>query len=508
METNRAIASSRGGFEKFVASDRGFGGSKMIQTIAGRTMPNRWRRQAPWQISAPFDVPHDDGFVGFRRDGDALISVLAVAPTDPVPVIVGAPALSSAAILPAVLAALTARDAAPFVIDIVSHTMGCWSDGPAVRAYRSVLGDVRLAAHRSVHLIIRIRPTDFPHAMALRGDDSAAALRTALWSVRRVRSLLSENGVASKPLTAAEITDLTVRLTEGASVDLAHRTPLDLEGSGVRGAPIALTTYEWLGGRPESLAGLIATPGAADAVSTSLTLRVSAGSTGPTLRVLVRDNGSRGVDRSGEHDLHLVSDTRPAAAAGLPIGDPPGTRLTDGSANGRRVLSPADTAAIARSVPIPLAGDGQLVGADPSGSPVALRLAGPTIPCAHLVGDDALARQVVVRLAALGVSVGIVSPTPHRWERLATSVGEGLVAVDPRRTAPRVIFDDDADRPVAAPPGSTLLRRHREPTALPTDGPCLSQDRATGTAIAHGSGRTTTVRLVSTAAERTLTDLD
>ncbi|MGB6039740.1 MAG: hypothetical protein WBG39_07805, partial [Gordonia sp. (in: high G+C Gram-positive bacteria)] len=170
-------------------------------------------------------------------------------------------------------------------------------------------------------------------------------------------------------------------------------------------------------------------------------------------------------------------------------------------------LTPEQTASLTH-VALPVAGDGQVIGADPSGAPVAFRLAGPNIPQAHVIGDDTLVRQVVVRLAALGVPVAIASDNPQRWERLAMAIGGGWVTIGQQRRPARVLLDDTAAGDVSALPGSTLLRRHADTSALTVPGPLLRQDRATGTVVVRGADRSATARLVSTAAERTLTEVD
>lgn len=464
MDTSRAIASSRAGFEKFVAPDFSLGGSTMTRMVVRRTSPRRGHRPQTRSAPAPFDVPSEGSQTGFRRETDSLVAVLAVTPSDPIPIVVGQPHGAGQPILPAVIATMAARDVAPWSVDIVSHTMGWWSDGPATRAYRSLLGGVPIAAHRSVYLKVRIRPTDFPDAVARRGGDGPGALRTALWCVRRLRNRLSENGVLARPLNAAEIADLTASFADRSGVD----------GS---------STYEWVGRDRDSLAALIAAPGTVDAASTSLTLQLVGGPAGPRLRGTVRDGGGPSAARSGNHDLRPVTD------------DDPG------------FLTPEQTASLTH-VALPVAGDGQVIGADPSGAPVAFRLAGPNIPQAHVIGDDTLVRQVVVRLAALGVPVAIASDNPQRWERLAMAIGGGLVTIGQQRRPARVLLDDTAAGEVSALPGSTLLRRHADTSALTVPGPLLRQDRATGTVVVRGADRSATARLVSTAAERTLTEVD
>ena len=465
------------------------------------------RRAAAWTAAAPFDVPCEEQFVGLRRSGDALICVLAVAPSPPSPVVVGAAPQDGPPLLAAVAAAMSMRDTAPAAIDIVSHTMGGWGDTPAARAYRGLLGGLRIAAHRSVHLVLRIRPADLPRAVQARGGGGRGTLRTALWCVRRVRAALADSGIVAHPLTASEVTELTSLLAEGAAVTDAVDAEIGLRHNGVQ-----LTAYRLSDHRPETLARLLTAPVADEAVSTTVTLGYTATPAGPRLQVTVRDNGGPTVDRRGDHSLRLVTTgCRAAIAAGLPIGLPPGLRSGLPRDDGWQGYDAATTAHLARTLTIPLAGDGQIVGADRAGSPVALRLAGRDVPRCDVIGDHTLARQSVDRLAALGLTVNVISDHPRRWARLADSVGNGLVAIGDCAYRTQVVVDDTAAGGVTAAPGTTLMRRSTTDSVValpPHVGPVLRQSASDATVYAEGSGRRVPIRLVSTSAERTLTETD
>ena len=487
VEAISAIASDSTIASRTDNSDRfGFQGDTPLQTLL------RSRRAGIREPAEPFDIPDDDRPLGLRRCGDTLIGVLAVAPTAPAPLVQGTAPPHDSRLLAAVTAALATRDAAPSSIDIVSHTMGCWGTSPAARAYRGLLGGLRLAAHRSVHLVVRIRPSDWPEAVLARGGDGAGSLRTALWCLRRTRARLNDCGLATRALSAVEITDLTARLTEGVPMTSALEGPIGLEH---RGAP--LVAYTLRDPDPETISALLASPVADHAVSTTVTLTVSPG---PTLRVIVRDNGGRAADRSGELGLELVrTPSLPAAAAGLPIGPPPQRRgRSNDDAVGSIRLAPND------AVSLPLAGDGQIVGADVRGNPVTLRLAGRDVPRCDVIGDGTLHRQVVARLAALGFAVAVASDRPERWRPLADAAGPGLVTVGPPRHRVHAIVDDTAAG-LPPQPGATLIHMS-EPTSAPqtVSGPVLRQSPAGTSTVASGSGRSVTLRLVSTPAEQAI----
>lgn len=444
----------------------------------------------------PFDAPDDGGIVGFRRCGELLVGVLAIAPTTPVPQAVGAAQPGDVRLLAATVAALDARDAAPASVDIVTHAMACWGHASAARAYRGLLGGQRIAAHRSVHLVVRIRPGDWPGAVRARGGTGAGTLRTALWILRRLRVRLADDGVVARPLTAAEITELTARFTEGVPVSSAVEAPIGMEHNG---SP--LVSYVLRDARPAAATALLSTPVEVSAVSTTVTVSVAPG---PSVQVTVRDNGGRAVDRSGVLGLELVSASRRAVTAiGLPIGP-----LTTGRRSRsldalvpRFHLTPADT------VSVPLAGDGQLVGADSADRPVTLRMAGRDVPRCDVIGNGVLRRQVVVRLAALGFAVAVATDDPQPWRRLAASVGAGSVTVGrPPHPVQVVVDDTDGDR-ITAQPGTTLLRMHDLAAASPAEsGPTIRQSVDGRTLIVSASGRTMDVRPVSTTAERAVVE--
>ncbi|ALG84044.1 type VII secretion protein EccE [Gordonia phthalatica] len=454
-----------------------------------------FRRAVAPEPTAPFDVPDDGVRVGLRRCGDTLVGVIGVGPTTPAPLVVGAAQPGDARLMAAAVAALGARDAAPSSVDVVTHTMACWGNGPAARAYRGLLGGQRIAAHRSVHLVVRIRPADWPDAVRSRGDAGTGALRTALWVLRRLCARLADDGVVAHPLAAAEIAELTARFTEGIPVWSAAEAPIGVEHNG---SP--LVSYVLRDARPEAATALLATPVAVNAVSTTVTVSVTPG---PSVRVSVRDNGGRAVDRSGELGLELVTaDRRAIAAAGLPIDvpTPRRRRSTDD-------ISPSFHLAASDAIAVPLAGDGQIVGADASDRPVTLRMAGRDIPHCDVMGDGVLHRQVVARLAALGFAVAVATDHPQQWRRLAASVGTGSVTVGHPQHPIQVIVDDTEACTLTAPRGTTLLRL-RDAGAPPPSGrgPMIRQSADGGTVVARGSGRTVGLRLVSTTAERAIVE--
>lgn len=339
---------------------------------------------------APFDVPYDDGFVGVQLDGPRLVSVLSVIPGPPTPVLLPD---GPRPLLPidAIARCFDYADARPVRIDVVTRTLASWGDGPAARAYRSLLGPLDPASHRSVALVVHIDPEQCGDAVALRGGGAAGTLRAMLWCVRRVIAAAAPHARLA-PLPAAALS-----------------------------ADAAWTVHD-----------------AAQIVAT----------------------------------------------------------LTPGGFVG--------------SAP-PVGGDGQVVGATESGAPVALRLAGPLVDRVDIAAEPRLVRQTAVRLAALGVRGHVVTDRPAQWLPLAEAIDDPVLfgvgsTVPP--TAQVVIRDVDGPGDHGCDPGLTELRVRRR--SVETSDGCFLLRQDLGDAsllhiLAPDGSAPTTVRTVSTPAERALT---
>ena len=336
----------------------------------------------------PFDVPDGDGFVGVGLDGTRLVSVLSVIPPPPAPVLLPD---GPRARLPvdAIARCFAYTDARPARIDVVTRTLASWGDGPAARAYRTVLGPLHPASHRTVALVIRIDPAQCQAAVALRGGGAVGALRTALWCVRRVTAAAAPH-VRLRPLTAA-----------------------------------ALST-----------------------------------------------------------DAAWTLDARSAVAATL---EPTGF---DGVAP-------------------PIGGDGQVVGAAESGAPIALCLAGPHIDRVDIAAQPRLIRQTAVRLAALGVRGHVMTDRQELWQPLAAAIGDPLLfGLGPSVPPTAQVVIRDVEQPDdSSEPGVTELRVHRRDVRTSPGRFLLRQDLGDASLmhLVAPDGATTTVRTVSTPAERALT---
>ncbi len=157
----------------------------------------------------------------------------------------------------------------------------------------------------------------------------------------------------------------------------------------------------------------------------------------------------------------------------------------------------------------PLSGDGQLIGANDAGAPVAFRLAGPSIPRVDIAADMRTVRQTVVRSLALGVRTHIVSDRPDEWLPLIGMIDDPVLLSHGWTAPPTAqLVVDDTDETVPEEPGLTVLDVLRADRAPSSDGHLFRQDLDDPSAvhvIAPGGTHRTTVRTVTTPAERELT---
>ncbi len=157
------------------------------------------------------------------------------------------------------------------------------------------------------------------------------------------------------------------------------------------------------------------------------------------------------------------------------------------------------------AAPIPLSGSGPLLGADDTGRPIALPLAGPGIPAAAVIGDDDLARRVVARLTGLGLGCAIFTERPRRWSGLLDAVGDPAL-VHPAAAGPApILVDDLPGARLGRLDGHTVLRIDGPGQRAEAGAPALVQDvrdRCRGVLV--GGGRAIRVRLVGIPAEDAL----
>lgn len=426
-------------------------------------------------VRAPFDAPFEDGFAGIRYVGGGLVTTLAVPPGSPRPHRLGsswfAPATSPGAGLPldSLLQLLRRPDAAATAITVRIRGGGCPGDGPAPTAYRGLLGPLPAAGRRSIRLTVRTDPLLHPGLTARYGAGPTAALRASLAATRRVAALLRGCGVSAVPLTAAQVT-ATELAAAGASAP--GSAGYDDAATGTRRYSVSATDGETLCTAMESVWNLAEGP-------VECTLELRPGDDGPAVCASVGVTGSL----CGSPPVHWTPLTGEVPALALPaVRDLAGARL-------------------------PIDDDGVIVGADPDGRPVGLRLAGPDIARADVVGRLDLVRRIVVRLVAAGHSTAVFTERPERWAGLLDAVADrGMLhaAADGRA---QVLLDDRPGARLGPLDGHTILRVHddADPGFDPGHHPLVRQDSGDpAVAEVSGGGRRIRVRLVATPAEDAL----
>ncbi|MYR04980.1 type VII secretion protein EccE [Gordonia sp. SID5947] len=400
-------------------------------SIAGR-WTRRWgfvwartRRRSIDLAPLRFDVPaapaggHDP--IGARWVGDTVITVLRVSPAGPAatfltPGHTGVDDPTGQVVpLDALAECINPYDIALHSIEVVSHGVRSWGTGPIAQSYHRTLGPLAATAHRSVVVVLRLKPLDCADAVARRGGGAVGALRTATVTTRRVARRLTESGLRVSVLNGTEISSVTRQLSEGVALeDMTEQW--DAVGAGplrFRSAAI----------EPHRMGSVLSSVWVNSAISTTATVRLRHGAD-RTLEVagIVRfaelPSAGRSVEPLPPGLVPLDGHQFDALAAGLPIAIPARLDRTLGAVRGAQATQLLSTLAL------PAGGCGQLVGADRTGRAVAVPLLGPDIPSTVVSADPALVSQIALRAVAIGASVTVHTLRPTRWEHLVAAVGD------------------------------------------------------------------------------------
>ncbi|MFZ2510710.1 MAG: type VII secretion protein EccE [Gordonia sp. (in: high G+C Gram-positive bacteria)] len=443
-----------------------------------RGLANRRVRPKP----TPFDVPYDDNVIGVRHDDGTLLTVLAVHGSTPGPRPLAEPwrpaagsKLSVAGGLPwDTLTAWSRRpEALATEISVLTHGRSTGDDGPAARAYRSLLGPLSVAGERAVHLVVRFAPLAHPEWVARYGTGRSAALRAVLAATRTMTALLRADGLTVTGRTAAELTALTGKIPPVASavihsaVSQSAVIHYSVHPDDPAHLPTALESV-WQHGA---------------AASTALVWRT--GPAGPVIRA------SACIDRS--LDGQLRDDL------------PPGWRpRPSDAANADRATLPRSTATALAGTVIPVTGAGIVVGADPTGRPVTVRLAGPDVAIAEVTGGLPTAQRVVVRLAALGISSAIFTDRPERWDGVLHGVRDRHLVHPAASGAADVLIDDRPDGQLGPLARHTVIRVREQGHPVPGIPGLYPDPEDPANILISGARTPLRVRLVSTPAEDAL----
>ncbi|WP_170323216.1 type VII secretion protein EccE [Gordonia effusa] len=387
----------------------------------------RVRRDPHDVVTRAFDVPlpnrsRRDGVteqMGARWVDDTLITMLGIHADLTVPT-----TLTCSGVVPdyagqtltmcTIANCLNTFDISVDSVDLVSHGRRTAGPGHIARIYHATLGPLPAVADRVTFLVIRLRPADFADAVARRGGGSVGAVRAAVVTTRRITAALNDAGIAASILTARQITNATMFLTDGVPPGASDETWSQLIHDDTRTRTFAIN--------PADLPKIAASSGwSHDALSTTLALRLRPGSqpglcTG-LLRVNEHPTSNRVLGESVSGLVPLPGRQFEALCATLPVAS---ASWLD------RSLAWAPLPTIG---PLQIGGCGQLIGADGAGRGVAIALA--AAPAVIVVGQQQCVWQVVSRAVATGMTVTISTDRRGYWDPLVTTVADhGALSFD------------------------------------------------------------------------------
>lgn len=461
------------------------------------------KRSAAVQHS-PFDVPlPDGGSYGMRWDGDRLITMLRIDAQPRTVTRLSPSGLLGEDVLPLAELArcLDQFDIRLAAIDVIGTGSRSAGTGPVARAYESILGPLPAVAHRTVWVVLRLDPLANAAAVDRRGGGGEGTLRAATVATRRVANRLAARGLSAIALSATEMSEAVAQLTLGAAPAEFHESADSLSHNGFHHVSYRMTP-EALG--PRGIAGVWSTP----TVASTITVRLQrvpdsvrdTGSIAVTAlaRFTTRDTPCR-VRPSGL--VPLPGNQRRAMLFSLPLGSGVPALPLDS------YLGPPD--ALDR-VPLPIAGCGQLVGADSSGQGVALPLVSRQVRRVEVIGSALVAKQVVLRAVALGASVVVHTNRHDEWRPMVGRVGmpqalslatwsAGSQQASSYRFATMVVFDGIAPSGQHSDATVLLLHRHGQMADGFAPDVTLLEDPATANLVTvRTESGETRVRMVAT----------
>ncbi|WP_241996849.1 type VII secretion protein EccE [Rhodococcus sp. SMB37] len=376
-------------------------------------------------------------------------------------------------------------------IDVVVHGRRVLDATPAGQVYAQLIGPLPAAATRTVWLALRLDASTCPDAVERRGGGTEGATRTITASARRVVRALGDSGCPARILTATEIRSAAHRITHGADPLAAERSWRYVR------LPVGYSTGAVLDPRrldASTLTHIWTHP----SLSSTVTVRIRPGSFGAT-RVggLVRyaTRTPDGPITSGSRTVH--GREREALLASLPYATTGLEGITDLRSLSRDHLD---------GLALPVAGCGQLIGADESGRAIAVRLTGPGVRSVHVAGELYLAQQIVFRAVAIGARVAIHTDRADAWRPLLNSAASPdrlrIAGEHPDdREFDTVVFD--GVRP-SRRPHTGAIHVHAHPDQWPRERPTVAIEQPNGSGervVLTTRGKRMTLTLVTIAAE-------
>ncbi|RBO88907.1 type VII secretion protein EccE [Nocardia puris] len=433
------------------------------------------KRSAPVHRT-PFDVPlPDGGSYGMRWDGRHVITMLRLDVPPPFVTRLSPSGLSTGdkVPLPELARCLNQFDIGLSSIDIISTGSRTASAGPVARLYDQILGPLPAVAHRTVWVVLRLDPLANAAAVDRRGGGSTGVLRSVIVATQRVANRLAAHGITASVLTGAELNSVVHQLTHGVELDDFTERPDALEHGDMH-----TTTYrvelDQLG--PRGFADMWTT----STIATTVTMRLRRAPEEPGHKRSDATAGQR-IDVSA-----LVRFTTRAEPGELNL---PGLIPLPGRQYRALIQTlPIDSAELAlpeesvigdadalTELTTPIAGCGQLVGADESGQGVAVPLIGPHVRRVDIVGGVLVAKQVILRAIAIGSTVVVHTSRHEEWRKMVDYVGSpgltlatwsaGSQQANSHRSANVVVYDGV---PVTGHHSDTTVVTVRGPGAGPT----------------------------------------
>ena len=426
-------------------------GTTLPRALAARFDYFRGQRSKTRKRTAaePFDVPlGDDAQVGFRWDGRTLLSLLTIE-ENPQALTVLEPGMTVSGETVSVellVECLRQFDINLDSIDVISQGARSSGHTQIAAVYDAVLGPLPAIAQRNVWIAVRFDPARCVEAVNHRGGGRTGILRTATTATRRVANRLTEAGLRTRILTAAEIAHATNQLSDGVNL-----TNIDETWTHCREGNFQLRSYA-LKGSALTTAGL-GMMWTIPSYSTTVCVSLQNASEDEYIKI-------RGLARFDSHgagsriNLKGLAPLRGqqfnALASSLPLPQP--KQPLGHWVYGRRIEDFRDLA-------LPASGCGQVIGADEYGRAIALPIFGPQITRVEISGTLHLAQQAVLRALALGARVLVHTRRPAMWRDMVEAVGDnnllwvaefdrGAMQAGSDRNYSVAVFDGATEQPV------------------------------------------------------------
>lgn len=352
-----------------------------------------WRRRSqPIQWHEPVTVANDRASGGIRfQDGVAVAAVQLLGKPHAPTLLTGSMsthtdnAVDVASLQPLLQQSLGLRVDS---LSVVSAGARRRSTGDYPRVYDTLIGTPPYAGQRETWLIVRIRALDNAESLRWRTSVGTATLAVA----QRISAAMRQQGIRAKVATATDIVEMERRLGRSA-LDVEHR-----RWRSVRGHSGWLTTY-WY--RPR------------DITAQTLAQAWSARADGIVQNITLFGDGTATAT------VTVRSAQPPTAPPSMMLQTLPGEQAQALATN---LCGPLPTlrgirrGALHPPLVLPIGPSGVLLGKVEAGNRLLLPLNDPgEFSRVHIAADDALAKRIVVRMAAAGERITVHTRNPQRW---------------------------------------------------------------------------------------------